>query len=173
MPASVRVLSHQMNTVFIEPSMYDYDYDYIMAPQRGRPYGANLGSMGRNTGTWSIRSECLSNITSWSRRKGIENTTLPFITHVSLTGLESIMKAMACHTRGHNSRSAKSGQGRAPASTLLYPTHSANHCTVHSNPGQVHISPNGVQVPFAVAYQSFKLTRLISSETCVCQKLLG
>ena len=29
-----------------------YDYDYIMAPQRGRPYGANLGSMGRNTGTW-------------------------------------------------------------------------------------------------------------------------
>ena len=58
---------------------YDYDYDYIMAPQRGRPYGANLGSMGRNTGTWSIRSECLSNITSWSRRKGIENTTLPFI----------------------------------------------------------------------------------------------
>ena len=35
----------------------DYDYDYIMAPQRGRPYGANLGSMGRNTGTWSIRSE--------------------------------------------------------------------------------------------------------------------
>ena len=23
-----------------------YDYDYIMAPQRGRPYGANLGSMG-------------------------------------------------------------------------------------------------------------------------------
>ena len=56
-----------------------YDYDYIMAPQRGRPYGANLGSMGRNTGTWSIRSECLSNITSWSRRKGIENTTLPFI----------------------------------------------------------------------------------------------
>ena len=35
---------------------YDYDYDYIMAPQRGRPYGANLGSMGRNTGTWSIRS---------------------------------------------------------------------------------------------------------------------
>ena len=48
---------------------YDYDYDYIMAPQRGRPYGANLGSMGRNTGTWSIRSECLSNITSWSRRK--------------------------------------------------------------------------------------------------------
>ena len=28
--------------------MYDYDYDYIMAPQRGRPYGANLGSMGRN-----------------------------------------------------------------------------------------------------------------------------
>ena len=57
----------------------DYDYDYIMAPQRGRPYGANLGSMGRNTGTWSIRSECLSNITSWSRRKGIENTTLPFI----------------------------------------------------------------------------------------------
>ena len=23
---------------------YDYDYDYIMAPQRGRPYGANLGS---------------------------------------------------------------------------------------------------------------------------------
>ena len=33
-------------------------------PQRGRPYGANLGSMGRNTGTWSIRSECLSNITS-------------------------------------------------------------------------------------------------------------
>ena len=62
--------------VFID---YDYDYDYIMAPQRGRPYGANLGSMGRNTGTWSIRSECLSNITSWSRRKGIENTTLPFI----------------------------------------------------------------------------------------------
>ena len=62
---------------------YDYDYDYnihvSMAPQRGRPYGANLGSMGRNTGTWSIRSECLSNITSWSRRKGIENTTLPFI----------------------------------------------------------------------------------------------
>ena len=58
---------------------YDYDYDYNMAPQRGRPYGANLGSMGRNTGTWSIRSECLSNITSWSRRKGIENTTLPFI----------------------------------------------------------------------------------------------
>ena len=56
-----------------------YNYDYIMAPQRGRPYGANLGSMGRNTGTWSIRSECLSNITSWSRRKGIENTTLPFI----------------------------------------------------------------------------------------------
>ena len=55
-------------------SDYDYDYDYIMAPQRGRPYGANLGSMGRNTGTWSIRSECLSNITSWSRRKGIENT---------------------------------------------------------------------------------------------------
>ena len=46
---------------------YDYDYDYNMAPQRGRPYGANLGSMGRNTGTWSIRSECLSNITSWSR----------------------------------------------------------------------------------------------------------
>ena len=45
-------------------SQYDYDYDYIMAPQRGRPYGANLGSMGRNTGTWSIRSECLSNITS-------------------------------------------------------------------------------------------------------------
>ena len=38
-----------------------YDYDYSMAPQRGRPYGANLGSMGRNTGTWSIRSECLSN----------------------------------------------------------------------------------------------------------------
>ena len=37
--------------------IYDYDYDYIMAPQRGRPYGANLGSMGRNTGTWSIRSE--------------------------------------------------------------------------------------------------------------------
>ena len=36
-----------------EPT-YDYDYDYIMAPQRGRPYGANLGSMGRNTGTWSI-----------------------------------------------------------------------------------------------------------------------
>ena len=34
------------------------DYDYIMAPQRGRPYGANLGSMGRNTGTWSIRSDC-------------------------------------------------------------------------------------------------------------------
>ena len=60
-------------------SSSDYDYDYIMAPQRGRPYGANLGSMGRNTGTWSIRSECLSNITSWSRRKGIENTTLPFI----------------------------------------------------------------------------------------------
>ena len=59
--------------------LYDYDYDYIMAPQRGRPYGANLGSMGRNTGTWSIRSECLSNITSRSRRKGIENTTLPFI----------------------------------------------------------------------------------------------
>ena len=58
---------------------HDYDYDYIMAPQRGRPYGANLGSMGRNTGTWSIRSECLSNITSWSRRKGIENTTLPSI----------------------------------------------------------------------------------------------
>ena len=57
----------------------DYDYDYIMAPQRGRPYGANLGSMGRNTGTWSIRSECLSNITSWSRRKGIEDMTLPFI----------------------------------------------------------------------------------------------
>ena len=55
---------------------YDYDYDYIMAPQRGRPYGANLGSMGRNTGTWSIRSECLSNITSWSRRKGIENTII-------------------------------------------------------------------------------------------------
>ena len=50
---------------------YDYDYDYIMAPQRGRPYGANLGSMGRNTGTWSIRSECLSNITSWSRRKPV------------------------------------------------------------------------------------------------------
>ena len=44
---------------------YDYDYDYIMAPQRGRPYGANLGSMGRNTGTWSIRSECLSNITNY------------------------------------------------------------------------------------------------------------
>ena len=22
--------------------LYDYDYDYIMAPQRGRPYGANL-----------------------------------------------------------------------------------------------------------------------------------
>ena len=39
---------------------YDYDYDYIMAPQRGRPYGANLGSMGRNTGTWSIRSEHVS-----------------------------------------------------------------------------------------------------------------
>ena len=59
---------------------YDYDYDYIMAPQRGRPYGANLGSMGRNTGTWSIRSECLSNITSWSRRKGKlrrANTQLP------------------------------------------------------------------------------------------------
>ena len=34
---------------------YINDYDYIMAPQRGRPYGgANLGSMGRNTGTWSI-----------------------------------------------------------------------------------------------------------------------
>ena len=31
----------------------DYDYDYIMAPQRGRPYGANLGSMGRYTGTWN------------------------------------------------------------------------------------------------------------------------
>ena len=62
-----------------DPRLPDYDYDYIMAPQRGRPYGANLGSMGRNTGTWSIRSECLSNITSWSRRKGIENTTLPFI----------------------------------------------------------------------------------------------
>ena len=30
---------------------YDYDYDYNMAPQRGRPYGANLGSMGRNTTT--------------------------------------------------------------------------------------------------------------------------
>ena len=29
---------------------YDY-YDYIMAPQRGRPYGANLGSMGRDNGT--------------------------------------------------------------------------------------------------------------------------
>ena len=58
---------------------YDYDYDYNMAPPRGRPCGANLGSMGRNTGTWSIRSECLSNITSWSRRKGIKNTTLPFV----------------------------------------------------------------------------------------------
>ena len=56
-----------------------YDYDYNMAPQRGRPYRANLGSMGRNTRTWSIRSDCLSNITSWSRRKGIKNTTLPFI----------------------------------------------------------------------------------------------
>ena len=50
----------------IQPEPIDYDYDYIMAPQRGRPYGANLGSMGRNTGTWSIRSECLSNITSWT-----------------------------------------------------------------------------------------------------------
>ena len=28
---------------------------------------------------WSIRNDCLSNITSWSRRKGIKNTTLPFI----------------------------------------------------------------------------------------------
>ena len=53
----------------------ELDYDYIMAPQRGRPYGANLGSMGRNTGTWSIRSDCLSNITSWSRRKGIKNVS--------------------------------------------------------------------------------------------------
>ena len=34
-----------------------YDYDYIVAPQRGRPYVADLGSMGRNTGTWSIRSK--------------------------------------------------------------------------------------------------------------------
>ena len=25
-------------------------HDYIMAPQRGRPYGANLGSMGREGG---------------------------------------------------------------------------------------------------------------------------
>jgi len=31
--------------------LYGYDYNYIMAPQRVRPYGANLGSMGRNTGT--------------------------------------------------------------------------------------------------------------------------
>ena len=31
-------------------------YDYIMAPQRRRPYGANLGSMGRNNLTWSSRS---------------------------------------------------------------------------------------------------------------------
>ena len=59
--------------------IYNNDYHYMMAPQRGRPYGANLGSMGRNTGTWSIRSDCLSNITSWSRRKGIKNKTLPFI----------------------------------------------------------------------------------------------
>ena len=68
-----------INILHMDLPDIDYDYDYIMAPQRGRPYGANLGSMGRNTGTWSIRSECLSNITSWSRRKGIENTTLPFI----------------------------------------------------------------------------------------------
>ena len=45
-------------------------YDYIIAPRRGLPYGANLGSMGRNTGTWSIKSDCLSNV----RRKGIINT---------------------------------------------------------------------------------------------------
>ena len=55
-------------------------HTHIMAPQRGRSYGANLGSMGRNTATWSIRSDCLSNITSsWSRRKCIKNTTLPFL----------------------------------------------------------------------------------------------
>ena len=35
-----------------EESGLVYDYDYIMAPQRGRPYGANLGSMGRNTGMY-------------------------------------------------------------------------------------------------------------------------
>ena len=75
---SCTVVEDEVHFLFECPA-YDYDYDYIMAPQRGRPYGANLGSMGRNTGTWSIRSECLSNITSWSRRKGIENTTLPFI----------------------------------------------------------------------------------------------
>ena len=37
------------DVTLLEEGMADfntYDYDYIMAPQRGRPYGANLGSMG-------------------------------------------------------------------------------------------------------------------------------
>ena len=79
MPNYITVAPHACRWVCQCKIHTHYDDDYIMAPQRGRPYGANLGSMGRNTGTWSIRSECLSNITSWSRRKGIENTTLPFI----------------------------------------------------------------------------------------------
>ena len=41
-----------------------YDYDYIMAPQRGRPYGANLiGSMGKkilflNEFSYGVWGEC-------------------------------------------------------------------------------------------------------------------
>ena len=44
------VLDHGLCLGWIQ---YDYDYDYIMAPQRGRPYGANHVSVSVLLGCWS------------------------------------------------------------------------------------------------------------------------
>ena len=55
---------HKSQPINMLEAAIGYNYIYIMAPQRGRLNRANLGSMGRNTGTRSIRSDCLSNLTS-------------------------------------------------------------------------------------------------------------
>ena len=43
-----------------------------MAPLEGAPVRSQLGSMARNTKTWPIRSDCLSNITSLVQKKKIK-----------------------------------------------------------------------------------------------------
>ena len=75
---------------------YDYDYDYIMAPQRGRPYGANLGSMGRNTSGSAFRISSVRKVSGLlgpphSNSQPSSSLLLAITQHTTLTNPVGVM----------------------------------------------------------------------------------